>query len=108
MTPVDAVNLVMEAGGVAGFAHPAKTGRDRLINDLMKYGLGSIEVYHSDHGPEYTMHYQAIARRYGLIPTGGSDSHGYDINGVSTIGNVTVDMEVVERLREAAPAADKP
>ncbi len=106
MTPVDAVNVIMEAGGVAGIAHPAKAGRDRLISDLVKYGLGAIEAFHIDHGPDYARHYQALARRFGLIPTGGSDAHGFDSNGVSTIGNTTVDMEIVELLREAAPAAN--
>lgn len=105
MTPVDAVNIVMEAGGVAGIAHPAKAGRDRLIGDLVKYGLGALEVYHTDHLRDTTQHYLALSRRHGLIPTGGSDAHGYDTNGVSTIGTVTVDMSIVERLREAAPAA---
>lgn len=104
LTPIDAVNIIMEAGGVAGIAHPAKSNRDRLIGDLVKYGLGALEVFHTDHVPDTAQHYLALARRHGLIPTGGSDAHGYNAEGVSTIGTVRVDISIVERLKEAAPA----
>lgn len=102
LTPYDAVGLVVSAGGVACFAHPSKTNRDDMIPGLIKCGLQAIEVYHADHSPDVERHYQAIARRYGLIPTGGSDAHGFDPEGGSSIGDVTVDLKIVDQLRAAS------
>jgi hypothetical protein len=39
-------------------------------------GLAGIEVIHSDHGPELIEKYTALADRFGLLKTGGSDFHG--------------------------------
>ena len=42
-----------------------------------------------------------LCERYGLIPTGGSDSHGLR-TGYSQVGDTSVPAEIVDRLREAA------
>lgn len=102
LTPYDAISIVTDAGGVAGLAHPSKMGRDQMIMDLVKVGLRAIEVYHSDQSPDVVRHYQSIARRFGLIATGGSDAHGFNPDGAGIIGGVTVDMNVVDKLRAAA------
>lgn len=102
LTPFDAVALIVNAGGVASFAHPHKVGYDNIIPELMKSGLQAIEVYHSDHSSVISRKYQALARRYGLIATGGSDAHGFDPEAKNTIGSVTVDMGIVEKLREVS------
>lgn len=102
LSPYDAVLIVVDAGGVAGFAHPAHTGHDELIPLLIKSGLGAIEVFYPNQPPEVTQRYQALARKFGLIATGGSDAHGSVTDGGTCIGAATVDLRVVEQLREAA------
>ncbi|MEN6522052.1 MAG: PHP domain-containing protein [Armatimonadota bacterium] len=102
MSPYDAVSVIVDAGGVAGFAHPAHTGHDELIPLLMKSGLGALEVFYPNQPPETTLRYQALARKFGLIATGGSDAHGTDAEGGTSIGAVTVDARAVEQLRKAA------
>ncbi len=97
LTPYDAVRIVLEAGGVAGLAHPLQVGRDDIIPLLYKHGLGALEVYYSG---QDTGKYQAFARKYNLIATGGSDAHGFD--GTEPIGSVTVDASIVDQLRNAA------
>ena len=47
-----------------------------LSHLLAGWGLGGIEVYHSDHSDEQTRAYLDLARRLGLGVTGGSDFHG--------------------------------
>lgn len=102
MTPFDAVRVITCAGGVASFAHPSKVNYDNIIPELIKAGLGGIEAFHSDHSANVRRKYHAIARRNGIIATGGSDAHGFDPDARNTIGSVTVPMGIVEELREAA------
>jgi predicted metal-dependent phosphoesterase TrpH len=70
------VDLIGEAGGVASLAHPGVTQSDSLIPRLASRGLVALEVWHSDHDPETTMRYLALAEALGLEMTGGSDFHG--------------------------------
>ncbi|MBI2844351.1 MAG: PHP domain-containing protein [Armatimonadetes bacterium] len=102
LTPFEAVAIVVASGGVACLAHPGKSGRDHIIPMLVKSGLRAIEVYHSDQYPESSQRYHAVARKLGLIETGGSDAHGFDPDYGTSIGSTTVDMRVVEDLRRAA------
>ena len=101
MAPNDAVSVIVDSGGTACLAHPSKSKQDEIIPSLIKNGMQAIEVYHTDHSPNFVRRYEAVARKFGLIATGGSDSHGGDIGG-SEIGSVTVDAGVVEQLRAAA------
>jgi hypothetical protein len=75
-TPAEVVKLIHRAGGIASLAHPGLLGNDPLIPELVEEGLMAIEVYHSDHDPATTTHYLALAARYDLVVSGGSDYHG--------------------------------
>ena len=77
-SPAAIVDVIHESGGVASIAHPAVTGRDELIAPLVEHGMDAIEVYHSDHSPEDQQRYQVMARRLGVLVSGGSDFHGDD------------------------------
>jgi predicted metal-dependent phosphoesterase TrpH len=63
-------------------AHPnqLRTENDaqlgRVVKDLLNLGLAGIEVIHSDHDEALVAKYTALAERYGLLKTGGSDFHG--------------------------------
>jgi GDP-D-mannose dehydratase len=70
------VAAIHAAQGLASFAHPGRTGLDALIPSLDRAGLDALEAYHSDHDPETTERYRAMAERLGLLVTGGSDFHG--------------------------------
>lgn len=80
--PTDAIALIRQAGGVATLAHPGLWGRrdepvpEELIVEMAAAGLTGLEVDHIDHDAAERAHYDAVARRLGLIPTGGSDCHG--------------------------------
>ncbi len=75
-SPADVVRLVLAGGGIPSLAHPGYRPKDEIIPDLVDAGLPAIEVYHSSHDDTAQAHYLAIADRYGLVPTGGSDYHG--------------------------------
>jgi len=75
--PEDAIALLHAAGGLAGLAHPGKLGdARRIIRRLREAGLDALEVYHSDHTPPVAARMARYAGEYGLLATGGSDSHG--------------------------------
>ncbi len=97
-----AISIIHEAGGVAVFAHPGLARIDEHIPDFIKMGLNGIEAYHAEHTPEQTEHYLKLAKKYGLIVTGGSDDHGpVSTNGLR-LGSVNVPDEVVNMLKLAA------
>jgi predicted metal-dependent phosphoesterase TrpH len=101
MTPPEAIEMLLKAGGVPVLAHPDIMGRDEYIPELVGYGLRGIEAYHTDHKPSVTKHYEELAKAEGLIATGGSDCHGLG-KGRILLGGVRVPYTVVERLKEEA------
>lgn len=50
------------------------------------------------------MHLAALARKHGLVPTGGSDYHGFPMTGMTEVsyppGSVASPPEVVDELLE--------
>jgi hypothetical protein len=76
VTVQEAIRVIQGAGGIASLAHPGLHNRDDALPDLMAAGLEAIEVYHPHHGFGRSGKYRRLARRYGLLATGGSDFHG--------------------------------
>lgn len=74
--PGDVIEIIAQAGGIASLAHPGLFGDDTIIPGMVERGLAALEAYHSDHDPEQTVHYLALAARHGLAVSGGSDFHG--------------------------------
>lgn len=97
----EAVQTVVQAGGVACVAHAAKVKNDGVVVGLIEHGLGAIEVYHPDHLSAARRFYTRFAKKHGLIIVGGSDAHCYPVGG-TCVGDVTVDYEALEELRGAA------
>jgi hypothetical protein len=101
VTPAEAIEMVQRAGGLAALGHPAKVGRDGLIPELVKAGLAALEAYHCDHTPADTARYLDLARRFNLLVTGGTDSHGPHSDKPVALGSVPVPGAVGERLLAA-------
>jgi predicted metal-dependent phosphoesterase TrpH len=112
VTPVQAVQVVRAAGGLAVLAHPGWGQHDALIPGLLAAGLDGIEVYYPDHTPDQVERYRALARRYGLLMTGGTDFHGGGLATGVAVGSQYVPEEIVPPLRAAAagrtPAGEAP
>jgi hypothetical protein len=98
MTPVEAVELILSAGGLPVMAHPMTVDDpEAMIGELQAAGLLGIEVYYARHSAATVRRLSAVAARTGLIPTGGTDYHGLDPT-ETPLGEVTVPPESVERL----------
>jgi predicted metal-dependent phosphoesterase TrpH len=98
--PRDVIATITRAGGLAVIAHPGVTRADTLLPGLVAAGLHGIEAFHADHTPQQCSHYAAIARRDGLLVTGGSDYHGPG-GPNPALGSVDVPSEAIEALLEA-------
>ncbi len=81
LDPAEAIRLVHAAGGVTVLAHPFAVTRgwvvpEDLISELALAGLDGVEVAHPDHDPAQRDELLTVARKLGLVATGGSDDHG--------------------------------
>ncbi len=79
--PIEAVQLIREAGGTPVLAHPSSLrksseGLEETISRLQRAGLDGLEVFYSEHTPEQTRYYQNLCNKFGLLATGGTDYHG--------------------------------
>jgi predicted metal-dependent phosphoesterase TrpH len=78
----EAIALIHEAGGIAVLAHPVQLQKtndaqvENEVKNLVDAGLDGIEVIHSDHRESVVDKLGDLARRFGLVRTGGSDFHG--------------------------------
>lgn len=100
----EAVGRIRQSGGVASLAHPTRIHGDvaRLLPELCEAGLNAIEAYHSDHTEADSALYTELARKHGLLITGGSDFHGVVKPGVRLgTGCEGIPVDVVDRLRAA-------
>ncbi len=102
LTPLEAVALVRDHGGVPALAHPGTVTADleAIVPDLVRSGLAGIECYYGSHSATDTVRYLALCGRYGLVPTGGSDFHGRGEHG-APLGAVPVPQGTVEALERA-------
>lgn len=99
MSAREGVELVRAAGGLPILAHPGLLGRDGIIPDLAHLGLDGLEAYHVDHTPAQTAAYLRLARRLGMVVTGGSDSHGPTGPKPVAVGQVAVPDSCAEAVR---------
>ncbi|MGJ5816991.1 PHP domain-containing protein [Paludibaculum fermentans] len=105
----EGIRLIQESGGMASLAHPVRLPQRgselvRLVQRLAEAGLQGIEVHHSEHSPTDCAEYAEIARRFDLIPTGGSDFHGENKPGIrlgwGKDGNTCLPYSFLEQMRE--------
>lgn len=102
LSPVDAVELVHSAGGVAVLAHPFSVADlDATLPTLVDAGLDGIEVFYSLYNDGQRRALEELAERFSLVPSGGSDFHGPGEREGREIGTAPVPSETVDRLRKA-------
>ena len=109
MTPVQAVKLILKAGGVPVLAHPVLYGMsdkrlEELVAELKEAGLKGIEAVYSTYNSGEERQMKKLAGKYGLLISGGSDFHGAAKPGLDLAtgyGKLVIPYEILERIKEA-------
>ena len=112
LQPEEAIDLARQSGGVPILAHAHTLGLDNqheveeLLERLVAAGLVGIECHYGSYDQAERAGYVAMASRFGLLPSGGSDFHGtYKADvalGTGSVG-VGVPNEILEPLRSMRP-----
>ena len=111
LSPEEAISLARESGAVPVLAHPHTLGIHRagemssLLSHLVSAGLVGLEAEYSLYRRHEREGYADLARRFGLLPSGGSDYHGSYKPGLhlgTGYGDLRVNERLVEALREQA------
>lgn len=109
LDPSEAIRLARESGGVPVLAHPHTLGITTasemadLLTELKRAGLVGLEAMYSGYRRHERDGYSDLARRFGLVPSGGSDYHGTYKPGLALgtgYGDLAVPDSVLEQLRE--------
>jgi predicted metal-dependent phosphoesterase TrpH len=89
---------VRTLGGVVSLAHPGRIHSESQIKAYIDAGIDAIECIHPSHPYDIQKKITAIADRYHLLKTGGSDFHGSNGDYSPYFGIVTLAMESVSVL----------
>lgn len=90
--PKEILEAIHDAGGIAVLAHPVLYNNMELLDELIAEGLDGVEVWHPSADEETVTRLMKLAKKNGLLMTGGSDFHGmYGVGSVSIGTCVTPD-----------------
>ncbi len=114
LDPAEAIRLARASGAVPILAHPHTLGIDNrfemsdVLVELRAHGLVGIECHYGSYPADGRSGMVALADRFGLIPSGGSDYHGTyksDVElGIGRAG-IAVPDSVLDDLRHFAVPA---
>ena len=105
----EAIDILHKAGGIAVLAHPLQLDKlvdnlDHALAQLRDIGLDGIEVYYPNHSRSFRKRLIALAEKYSLLMTGGSDYHGSIRPGTTLAGgkNVSVPAQLLVEMKQRA------
>lgn len=102
VTTEQAVALIRSVGGLAVLAHPTyTTDMDAVVELAAKSGATGIETFYGTYTEETVERILGLARKYDLVPTGGSDFHGRSDGGqLTSPGARYVPPETIDLLKQ--------
>ncbi len=96
---MDALSAIRDAGGISVVAHPGQFNSLELVESLAKAGaLDGVEICHPRNSEAVRGCLSALAEKYGLLITGGSDFHGCYAMEPHPVGSYVCAEADVERL----------
>jgi 3',5'-nucleoside bisphosphate phosphatase len=102
LTPRESIAAIRGVSGLAVLAHPLEGhGCLDMVSELVAAGLGGMECYYTGYTPDMTEALQGIARKHGLVPSGGSDFHGEGVAANAVLGQPPIPDHVLEGMRQA-------
>lgn len=108
ITPMRAVEIILKAGGIPILAHPilyrmSDARLDKLVATLKNMGLIGIEAIYSTYSPSEERQIRALAAKYDLCISGGSDFHGKAKPGLDLAtgrGKLFIPEEILTTLKK--------
>ncbi len=102
LSGAEAAALAAASGGVAVLAHPYSLGLEgaelaRVVGELAEAGFAGLEAAYGRYSPRQRAELGHLARRFGLVATGGSDSHGATTPDLA-VGTGRGDLKVADRV----------
>lgn len=109
VTPAQVMDMLRQSGAWISLAHPMQYHMgygqiETLVSQLVEMGLKGLEVYHSSQNPYQSSKLKEIAKKYGLLPSGGSDFHGSnkpDIDIGTGRGGLKISYSLLKDIKEA-------
>ena len=106
VTPQQAIELILSAGGIPVLAHPllygmGKARLEALVAELKEAGLMALEAIYSTYTTGEEREMRALALKYNLCISGGSDFHGDNkpkLDLGTGYGSLYVPYEVLTKL----------
>jgi len=107
-SPEKAIKIISEYGGLTSLAHPLEyflsmAELDKLIGELASMGLKGVEAIYTTHADAQIEQFKAMAAKYGLLITGGSDFHGARKPGVDLgngFGDMVIPYDIVNSMKK--------
>jgi predicted metal-dependent phosphoesterase TrpH len=112
LSPEEAIHLSLQSNAVPIVAHPHTLGLDTAADFaetfamLQEWGLVGVECIYGEYPADEQASYADLARRFGFLPSGGSDYHGTYKQGLDLgtgRGWLDVHDSVLDDLRAARP-----
>lgn len=101
----EVITQIHEAGGVAVLAHPGEYDSYDLLQQLAEnHEIDGVEVWHPRNKPGDEEKFIAVANKYGLVMTGGTDFHGMYTTVKMPIGTCVTPDEHLEALKKRKAA----
>ncbi len=100
----DCVALIKKVGGIPVLGHPGFYKTDEVVKLAVDAGVEGMEVYYSYAGAfgpkskDVVKHVEDLAKKYGLLKTGGSDFH--DVEHGVMLGSVDVPYRLLEEMKK--------
>lgn len=109
VSPMEAVELIHTAGGIAILAHPllyhmSTVTLQHLIDDLKSVGLDGIEAIYSTYTTGEEQFVKKLAAKNNLLISGGSDFHGENKPAIhlgTGKGHLYIPYSVLEHIKNA-------
>lgn len=109
VTPVQAVGLILAADGIPILAHPplyhmSDRRLDKLVAELKDAGLLGIEAVYSTYNAGEERQMRALAAKYNLLISGGSDFHGKNkpkLDLAVGYGKLHIPFSILEEIKKS-------
>ena len=88
--------------GISRLLKLSETELERWIHAMCGAGLMGLECYHNAHTPATEAFLRRMARRYGLLVTGGSDFHGANHGKPHPVGACVTEDDQIARIEALA------